>query len=304
MISLVIPVYNEEKIVEELFRRTQKAMLSISEDFEVIVIDDGSSDQTLEKLKQCHEQDRRFKILALSRNFGHQAAYTAGLNYAKGDYIAMMDGDLQDPPELIRQMYEIITTQKVDIVYGKRIERNEKASKKFFIRVFHSIFKRMSRLENIKQVGNFSLISRKALMAFLMLNEKNRYLPGLRSFIGFKQGYVEYSRPEREHGEAKMSFTKLLTLAFDAIFSFSNLPVKICLYSGLIGVILIFLAVIYILIGKITGLAPMGWSSIILSVYFIGSVQLLSIGILGEYVYRIYKETQNRPIFLVNTFIE
>jgi len=138
----------------------------------------------------------------------------------------------------------------------------------------------------------------------LTLKEKNRYLPGLRSFIGFKQGYVEYSRPDRTHGEAKMTFTSLMGLAFDAIFSFSNLPVKICLYSGLTGILLIFLAVIYIIVGKITGLAPLGWSSIILSIYFIGSVQLLSIGIMGEYVYRIYKESQNRPIFLVNHFIE
>jgi glycosyltransferase involved in cell wall biosynthesis len=304
MISLVIPVFNEESLVEQLFQRSREAMLSIGEDFEVIVVDDGSSDRTLEKLLLCHQQDRRFKVLSLSRNFGHQAAYTAGLSYAKGEYIAMMDGDLQDPPELIRNMYEVIRSQNVDIVYGKRIERNEKASKRFLIRLFHFIFRRMSNLENIKQVGNFSLMSKKALKAFLSLNEKNRYLPGLRSFIGFKQGYVEYSRPDREQGEAKMNFTRLVGLALDAIFSFSNIPVKVCLYSGLIGVILIFFAVLYILIGKITGLAPLGWSSIILSIYFIGSVQLLSIGILGEYVYRIYKEAQNRPIFLVNNFIE
>jgi dolichol-phosphate mannosyltransferase len=148
------------------------------------------------------------------------------------------------------------------------------------------------------------MMTRKALNALLTLKEKNRYLPGLRSFIGFKQGYVEYSRPERRQGEAKMTFTRLMALAFDAIFSFSNLPVKICLYSGLIGILLIFLALVYIIIGKITGLAPLGWSSIIMSIYFIGSVQLLSIGIMGEYVYRIYKESQNRPIFLVNHFIE
>jgi len=303
MISLVIPVYNEEILVFELFERVQKAMESIDDTFEVILVDDGSTDSTFEKLKACHSKDKRFKVLALSRNFGHQAAYTAGLNYAKGDYIGMMDGDLQDPPELIKDMHQKLLNDDVDIVYGKRLERNEKLSKRIFIRLFHSVFRRLSNLKNIKQVGNFSVMSKKALGAFLSLNEKNRYLPGLRSFIGFKQGFVEYSRPDREHGEAKMNYRKLFTLAFDAIFSFSNLPVKVCLYSGLVGIVFIFVIGIYILVSKLAGLAPLGWSSIILSIYFIGSVQLLSIGILGEYVYRIYKETQNRPVFLVSEFL-
>lgn len=304
MISLVIPVYNEEILIFDLFERVKKAMESIGEDFEVVMVDDGSTDSTLEKLAVCHSRSKRFKILSLSRNFGHQAAYTAGLNYAKGDFVAMMDGDLQDPPELIKEMYQKASGEGIDIVYGRRKERKEKLSKRLFIRLFHFIFSRLSKLENLKQVGNFSLMSKRALTAFLSLQEKNRYLPGLRSFVGFKQGYVDYSRPDRQKGEAKMSTYKLVTLALDAIFSFSSLPVKICLYSGLIGVILICLALIYILIGKITGLAPLGWSSIILSIYFIGSVQLVSIGILGEYVFRIYRETQNRPIFLVNKFIE
>jgi polyisoprenyl-phosphate glycosyltransferase len=304
MISLVIPVYNEEILIFDLFERVRNAMESICEDFEVILVDDGSTDSTFEKLKICHNKDGRFKILSLSRNFGHQAAYSAGLNYAKGDFVAMMDGDLQDPPELIKEMFQKASMEEFDIVYGRRKERNEKYSKRIFIRLFHLIFSKLSNLQNIRQVGNFSLMSKRALNAFLSLQEKNRYLPGLRSFVGFKQGFVDYSRPDRTQGEAKMSTYKLVTLALDAIFSFSSLPVKICLYSGLVGVILIILALIYIIIGKMAGIAPLGWSSIILSVYFIGSVQLVSIGILGEYVFRIYKETQNRPIFLVNKFIE
>ena len=304
MLSLVIPVYNEEVLISDLFERVGQSLAAIDEKFEVILVDDGSTDGTLQQLIRCNEKDRRFKVLALSRNFGHQAAYTAGLTYAKGEYIAMMDGDLQDPPELLLQMYEKLTTGNADIVYGKRTQRNEKASKRLSIKIFHSIFTRLSNLKNIDQVGNFSIMSRKALTAFLSLQEKNRYLPGLRAFIGFQQDFVTYSRPDREQGDAKMGFKKLLALAFDAIFSFSNLPVKICLYAGLIGVIFIFIAVAYIVVGKVTGLAPLGWSSIILSIYFIVSVQLLSIGILGEYVYRIYKETQNRPVFLINKFIE
>ncbi len=304
MITLVIPVYNEEILIEELFKRVQSSMNTMNEEFEVILVDDGSTDNTLTELIRCNEKDKRFKILTLSRNFGHQAAYTAGLSYAKGDYIALMDGDLQDPPELIQSMHNKIITESLDIVYGKRTERKEKFSKRVLIRLFHWIFKKFSNLENIKNIGNFSMMNRKALEAFLSIQEKNRYLPGLRSFIGFKQGFVEYSRPARLIGEPKMSFTKLISLGFDAVFSFSNLPVKICLYSGIIGIVLIFLAVLYIIIGKITGMAPLGWSSIIMSIYFIGSVQLLSVGILGEYIFRIYKETQNRPIFFVRKFID
>ncbi|MET0241961.1 MAG: glycosyltransferase family 2 protein, partial [Flavitalea sp.] len=260
MITLVIPVYNEASLISELFERSKNALSEITENFEIIFIDDGSTDSTLEKLISCNASDKRAKVLTLSRNFGHQAAYTAGLAHSKGEYIAMMDGDLQDPPELLKKMYEVITSSDVEVVYGKRTRRSERFVKRFLIRLFHKIFRRLSNLRNIEQVGNFSLMTRKALTAFLSLNEKNRYLPGLRSFIGFPQGYVEYDRPDRTEGEAKMSFSKLILLAFDAVFSFSNIPVKICLYSGLFGIVLIFLALLYILIGKVTGMAPIGWS--------------------------------------------
>ena len=220
MLSLVIPVYNEEVLIHELFGRVKIAMESIGPDFEVIMVDDGSTDATLKNLENCHEQDKRFKIVSLSRNFGHQAAYTAGLNYAKGDFIAMLDGDLQDPPELIGEMYQKAREEGFDIVYGRRIKRHEHFLKKILTQIFHLVFSRLSRLENMKQVGNFSLLSKKALHSFLSLQEKNRYLPGLRAFVGFKQGYVDYSRPDRKQGEAKMSIYRLVTLGLDAIFSF------------------------------------------------------------------------------------
>jgi dolichol-phosphate mannosyltransferase len=275
---------------------------SLQTDYEVIFVDDGSTDGTIEMLMACHRNDPRFKVLELSRNFGHQAAYTAGLTFARGDYVAMMDGDLQDPPELLAQMYPLLQQNQADVVYGLRSERSERSGRKVSTGLFHSIYRYLSKLEHIRQVGNFSMMNRKAVDTLLSMQEKNRYLPGLRAFIGFRQASITYSRPERVAGESKMTSRKLVSLALDAIFSFSDLPVKICLYSGLIGILLIFLAVIYILIGKLTGMAPLGWSSIILSIYFIGSVQLLSIGILGEYVYRIYKETQNRPMFFVRQF--
>ncbi len=172
MISLVIPVFNEEILIGELYGRVSTSMESTGQNFEVILVDDGSTDDTLKKLEICNQKDKRFKVLVLSKNFGHQAAYTAGLSYAKGDYVAMMDGDLQDPPELIPKMYEKLNEQRVDIVYGRRTERNEKLLKKISIKIFHFIFKRFSKLKDVEQVGNFSVMSRKALNAFLSLNEK------------------------------------------------------------------------------------------------------------------------------------
>jgi glycosyltransferase involved in cell wall biosynthesis len=303
-ISVVIPIYNEEELIEKLFERCIVGLEWITHDFEIICVDDGSTDKGLSKLIECHNKDNRFKVLVLSRNFGHQAAYTAGLSYARGEYIAMMDGDLQDPPELLAEMYRKLINTNSDIVYGRRIERKEKLLKNLFTRVFHLVFRFISKGDEAADVGNFSMFNRKALNAFLSIKEKNRYLPGLRSFIGFSREYIDYSRPERAGGEAKMGFQKLVKLGLDAIFSFSDFPIKVCLYTGLVGVVLFLIATIYTVVSKVTGVAPLGWSSTLLSIYFLGSIQLLFLGIIGEYIFRIYKEIQNRPIFIVKDFID
>ena len=307
MLSLVIPLYNEEVLVERLLERVVLALNAFTEAYEVICVDDGSTDATLALLKAAHRREPRVKVLALSRNFGHQAAYTAGLSLAKGNYIAMMDGDLQDPPELLAAMYAKLTgTERddIDIVYGKRTRRGESLQKAFSIRVFHKLFTRLSGIPDADNVGNFSMMNRTALSAFLSLEERNRYLPGLRFFIGFKQGYVEYERDERIDGEAKMNFTKLVRLGLDAIFSFSDFPIRLCFFTGMVGIVVFLLAGIYTLFAKFNGEAITGWSSTTLSIYFLGSVQLVFLGVLGEYVYRIYRETQRRPIFIVREFLE
>jgi dolichol-phosphate mannosyltransferase len=216
----------------------------------------------------------------------------------------MMDGDLQDPPELLKEMHQKVSEDDFDVVYGKRISRKESFLKKLLIRSFHSVFRRLSQIDQADNVGNFSIMNRKALQALLAMGEKNRYLPGIRFFIGFRQGFVEYDRDDRDSGTAKMNFVKLLNLAFDAIFSFSNVPIKVCLYVGLAGIIVFFLAGLYVIIDKITGRALYGWTSTVLSIYFLGSVQLVFMGILGEYVFRIYRETQNRPVFIVREFLD
>jgi len=304
MLSLIIPLYNEEGLVDELIARSSAALQSSTEEYEILCIDDGSSDRTLEKLLCHHERDSRVKIIVLSRNFGHQSAYTAGLTYARGDQIAMMDGDLQDPPELLPAMLEKLRAGSLDVVFGKRIEREEKWPKKQLIDLFHRAFQSILPNQDVENAGNFSIFSKRVAQALLSLQEKNRYLPGLRLFVGFKQGSVEYRRPDRKEGKAKMTLEKLVRLAFDAFFSFTDLPIKICLYSGIIGVATFFGGVIYTLISKASGLAPFGWSSTVLSIFFFGSVQLIFLGILGEYVYRIYRETQNRPLFIVREYIE
>ena len=185
MISLVIPVYNEELLIDRLLDRACHALGSIMNDFEIICIDDGSTDASLEKLISYRKKEKRVKILVLSKNFGHQAAYTAGLTYAKGDYIAMIDADLQDPPELLKDMYEKLIHEDLDVVYGKRTVRQEAWLKRLSIRLFHKAFKHVIHVKDADNVGNFSLFTRRVLHALLALPEKNRYLPGLRFFIGF-----------------------------------------------------------------------------------------------------------------------
>ena len=304
MISLVIPIYNEESLIDELIERSIKVLSEISDHFEIIFIDDGSQDGSMKKLLQHHDKEKRIKILSLSRNFGHQAALTAGLEYVKGDYIAMMDGDLQDPPELIKEMYEKLKTRKYDVINGKRILRKENIRRRMLIYIFHKLFKRLSGLKEIENIGNFSMLNRNALNGLLALKEKIRYLPGLRSFVGFSQGNIEYVREERKMGKSKMNIWKLWALGSDAIFSFSKIPLKMCLFLGLLGIVVSLLAGIYVLIAKVFGFALLGWSSTLLSIYFLGSIQLTFLGILGEYVFRTYKESQNRPIYLVKEFYD
>lgn len=302
MLSVIIPVYNEEAVLDELIRRTIPAIESFTTDYEIIFTDDGSTDGSLKKLLSFREKNPKIKILSLSRNFGHQAAYTAGLEHAAGDLIAMMDADLQDPPELLIEMYRKITVEGFDAVYGRKIGRKGKKRRNFFMCLFHLIFKNIAEISNIENAGNFSIMTRKVVEALLSMREKIRYLPGMRSFVGFRQGYVDYVRDDRYTGKPKMSTGKLFRLAGDAIFSFSRLPIRLCFILGLTGVIIFLAAGIYVIIAKILNFAIPGWSSILLSIYFLGSIQLVFLGIIGEYVYRNYKESQNRPIYFIKEF--
>lgn len=302
MLSLVIPIYNEENLLDELVRRTVSAIESFTPDYEIIFVDDGSIDGSLDKLLGWHKKNSRVKVLSLSKNFGHQAAYTAGLEHATGDIVAMMDGDLQDPPELLSEMYRKIKAEGYEVVSGKKTGRKGKTRRNFWFMLFHRFFRKVGEINGMENVGNYSMMTREAVNALLSMKEKVRYLPGMRTFIGFRQAYVEFVRDERFKGKPKMSTRRLFILAADAIFSFSRFPIRLCLILGTIGVLVFMGAGIYVIIAKIYGFAVIGWSSTILSIYFLGSVQLVFLGVLGEYIYRSYKETQNRPIYFVRKY--
>ena len=303
MISAVIPIFNEEDLIDELVRRVTDTLDKIGEPYEAVFVDDGSRDKSVELLLEKKKDNNNIKVLSLSRNFGHQAAITAGMEYSKGDYIVILDGDLQDPPELMQQMYDALKGGEYDVAIGYRKERDDK-ERKLLTRMFHFIFSRVSNLDDIEHTGHFSMMTRRALNAILSMKEKTRYLPGLRSFIGFKQTKIVYTRQARSAGESKMKLRSLIKLAADAMFAFSRIPVRICLFMGLSGVIIFFLAGIYVLVSKFEGWAPLGWSSMLISIYFIGSIQLTFLGILGEYLFRIYKESQNRPMYFVKDIYE
>jgi glycosyltransferase involved in cell wall biosynthesis len=302
MLSLVIPIFNEEKLVDELVKRAISSIESFTMDYEVIFVDDGSTDQSLEKILTCQKKNIKIKILSLSKNFGHQAAYTAGLEYSKGDLVAMMDGDLQDPPELLDEMHRMINEEGYDVVSGKRTGRKGKNGRDFYTSLFHLLFRQIGEIKSMENSGNYSMMNRGAVDALLSMKEKVRYLPGLRTFIGFKQGYVEFVRDDRYKGRTKMSIHKLIMLAADAVFSFSRFPIRFCLILGTIGALVFMGAGIYVLVAKAYGFAVIGWSSTLLSIYFLGSIQLVFLGMLGEYVYRNYKESQNRPLYFVKKF--
>ena len=304
MLSIVIPVHNEAEVLPALLARLWTTGQKLDGSFELLFVDDGSRDDSVAILMAARQRQPEIRVLQLSRNFGKEAAVSAGLEHARGEAVVLMDADLQDPPELIPVLYEKMKATDADIVSAVREGRNEKYTKKIYINIFHRIFDRLTGGEQVAQTGNFCMINQKAHQAMLRFTERNRYLPGIRNFIGFKHEFILYERPERLEGKAKMKLGKLFSLAADAIYSFSKWPIKFCLYLGLLGIIIFFLAIVYTLISKILNLAPTGWSSMFLAISFFGSIQLTFLGLIGEYIYRIFKEVQNRPLYFIDHIYE
>jgi len=304
LISIVIPFYNEEHNVDELFKRLTDISKRDENDFEIIAVNDGSSDDTLSKLKNCKLKDKRIKIVDLSRNFGHQFAISAGISFVKGDVVVIMDADLQDPPEVI---LEFIKKWKegFEVVYGVREKRKENIFKKACYFLFYRILQKISYIHIPLDSGDFCLMDKKVVDIFKNLPERTRFIRGIRSWIGYRQIGIKYERDSRFAGKPKYSILKLIKLALDGVTSFSNAPLRIISSAGLyLSGISFIVGIWFILQRVIWGAKIQGLTIIIVSVWLIGGLQILAIGVIGEYIARIYEETKQRPVFIVKEVIE
>ncbi len=300
MISVVVPLYNEEDVLSETYRRLSAVMESINDAYELILVNDGSRDKTAEIAAGLCEKDPFVRLISFSRNFGHQIAITAGMDYACGDAVILIDADLQDPPELIPQMIEK-WKEGYHVVYGKRIKRHgETAFKKFTAKVYYRFLRRMTDVNIPTDTGDFRLMDRKVCDAMKKLGEKNRYVRGLVSWVGFRQYGLPYEREERFAGKTKYPLKKMLRLASDGITSFSNKPLKLATYTGFFLSGLSFLYLIVVLGQKIFGYpTAWGWASLLAVQLFFNGVMLIMLGIIGTYIGRIYEESKGRPLYIV-----
>jgi polyisoprenyl-phosphate glycosyltransferase len=299
-LSVVVPVLNERENLPELRRRLTAALEKTGLAWEVIVVDDGGDDDSLGWLRQAHQEDRRWKTLVLSRNFGHGAACTAGLSQCDSDAVVLMDGDLQDPPELIEEMLAR-WREGAKVVYAVRTDRKESLSRRLLTSFFYRLLEAMSPVSIPLDAGIFCLLDRKAADALASLPERHRYLTGLRAWVGFSQVPIYYKREARRASSPKQDWSRLLRLAMDAFFAFSNIPLRLATLLGLTmagGSFLFALKVIY---EKLFTSKPIiGWSSTLVAITLTGGAILVTLGIIGEYLGRIYDEIKARPIYLVS----
>ncbi|HUM16414.1 MAG TPA: glycosyltransferase family 2 protein [Candidatus Nitrosotalea sp.] len=299
MLSIVVPVFNEERNVPELVNRLRQVLASAGIPFEVIFVDDGSTDRTAEILAALHGEDDRIKAVHLARNFGHQAAISAGLRAAGGDAVVVMDGDLQDSPETLPVFLERWQAG-YDVVYAVREHRTESWPKRLGYRVFYRLLARISQIDIPLDSGDFSLMSRSVVDVLNAMPERTRFVRGMRSWAGFRQIGVPHRRGPRFAGEAKYTYRRLVRLAVDGFLSFSYRPLQLASLFGVVVSTLALALAIGLVVLKLThGIPLVGWTSLMVAVLFMGGVQLICVGILGEYVGRIYEESRGRPPYLV-----
>jgi len=304
-ISIIVPLYNEEENFEELVSRLKKVCAEVSFTTEVVLINDGSKDNTPLLMYELGTKDPTFTCLFLSRNHGHQLAVSAGIaNASASKALFIIDGDLQDPPELISAFYKKLN-EGFDVVFGVRKKRKESAHKKFFYWMYYRLLQKISNADVQLDSGDFSMISRRVADYMTAMPEKSRYLRGIRSWIGFKQTGFEYERQARFAGEPKYTFKKLFELAYNGIFNFSDFPVKFVTKVGGLTMFFSFLYIIGILIKKyFYGGVPQGFTTIIIFMMLFSGIQLIALGLIGEYVVRIYNQVQNRPLFIIDQRIK
>jgi dolichol-phosphate mannosyltransferase len=297
LLSVVAPVYDEQELVEEFVARTVAALAGCT--FELVLVDDGSSDRTPALLDRIADVDPRVRVIHLSRNFGHQAALTAGLEHAVGDVVVMIDADLQDPPELIDAMIAE-WSRGADVVYAVRQQREgETAFKLATASWFYKLFDKLAQVNLEPNSGDFRLLDRQALDALLAMTERSRFLRGMTVWVGFTQTAVSYEREARPAGETKYTLRKMLRFSLDAIASFSHLPLQLATYAGLLSAGVAFIAIPVVIGLRIAGSYLPGFSSITIAILLLGGIQLIALGVIGEYVGRIYDEVTHRPLYIV-----
>jgi dolichol-phosphate mannosyltransferase len=299
LLSVVAPVYNEQELVEEFYARVTKALAGF--DFELVLVDDGSRDGTPAILQRLASTDPRVHVVYLSRNFGHQTALTAGLDHARGDAVVMLDADLQDPPELIPRMVDHWRAG-CDVVYAVREHREgESYFKLTTARWFYKLFDKLTQVELHHNSGDFRLLDRRALNALLSMRERSRFLRGMTVWVGYRQAAVPYRRDPRYAGETKYTLPKMLRFSLDAIFSFSHRPLQLATLLGFLVSTLALVAIPVVVVLRILGSYLPGFGTITIAILLLGGIQLIAIGIIGEYVSRIYDEVKNRPLYLVRS---
>lgn len=306
MISIVSPCFNEGGILSELHARLTAAAEKWNEPFEVLLVDDGSNEKTWELARGIHERDPRWKLIRLARNFGQQTAISAGIHYARGDCVIIIDSDLQDPPE---ELHRFIAKWRegYQVVYGIRTKRKENVVRKLCYTTFYHILGKLADIDIPRDSGDFCLLDRKIIDLLNAMPERNRFIRGLRAWVGFRQIGIEYERSARAAGEAKYTFSKLVRLALDGIFSFSAVPLKVATYLGFFVSLTALVGGAFVLLRRIFSgwflhagsVSVPGAAAIIISILFLGGVQLICLGILGEYLGRIYDEVKGRPLWTI-----
>ncbi len=302
-ISVIVSCFNEEKALPIFYKKIEEVRIRdfFDTDFEYIFIDDGSKDKTLEIIKDLALKDEKVRYISFSRNFGKEAAMLAGLEAAEGDYVTLMDADLQDPPDLLRKMYDIILEEGYDCVGTRRVSRKgEPPIRSFFARIFYKLINKMSDVEMVDGARDYRLMTKQMKDAIVSMKEYNRYSKGLFSFVGFKTKWLEYENIERVAGETKWSFWKLFKYALEGITAFSTVPLVLASFIGLLFCLISFIMIVVIIIKTLVfGDPTSGWPSLTCIIFMVSGIQLFSLGIIGQYLSKTYLEVKKRPIYII-----
>lgn len=302
-ISLVIPCYNEEESIPLFYPATDKVTKEMKDDasFEFLFVNDGSTDNTLEEIRKLAKKDKRVRYISFSRNFGKEAAMYAGLSHATGDYVTTMDVDLQDPPELLKEMFDTLESGEYDCCATKSTSRNGYSFfRKLFTKWFYVIIGKMSKTEMVAGARDFRLMNRKMVNAIISMKEYNRYSKGLFSFVGFNTKWIEYENQDRQAGVSKFKFWKLFTYAIEGIVGFSTAPLVFAALLGVLFCIIAFIMIVVIIVKTLIWGDPVGgWPSLVCIIFMVGGIQLFCTGIIGEYLAKTYLETKNRPLYII-----